>query len=455
MVSKIRLVLLNRLFRDKNERSIRVFKNIVASLFLKFGSILIGLMLIPMTIDYINPIQYGLWLTISSIVSWMSFFDIGMGNGLRNKLAHAMATGDSKDAKKYVSTTYAVLLIMSGLLFLIFIIASPLVDWRGFLNVPSSVNDNFHSIVLIVFSSFCIQFVIQTVNTVLTAIHRPSSASLISFLGQFGVLITIFFLKNSIPGSLTVLVLALTLVPLSILFVSSLFFYSTSLRFLSPSIRNVDFAYARSILNLGGVFFFIQIGALVLFQTNNIIISRVIGPEAVTEYNVAYKLFNVLTMVFTIIMTPYWSAFTDAYSKRDFKWLKSTLKRVRQMWVVLACVCVPILVLMSKYIFQVWIGKNVSISPLLSVTMGLYIIGYTAVMVNCYFLNGLGKLRIQLILYVIVCLVNIPMCIYFGKLWGTPGIAISNIISMGVMSIILWIQSSKLVNQTARGIWRL
>lgn len=88
-----------------NKRSIQIKKNILFSLFIRVGSILCSLVLVPLTIDFVNPVQYGIWLTISSIIAWMSFFDIGFTNGLRNKLAEAFAISNFDIAKVYISTT--------------------------------------------------------------------------------------------------------------------------------------------------------------------------------------------------------------------------------------------------------------------------------------------------------------------------------------------------------------
>lgn len=68
-----------------NERSIKVKKNILVMFFLKGGNILVNLMLIFIIINYVNVDNYGIWLIVSLIISWMSFFDIGINNGLKNK----------------------------------------------------------------------------------------------------------------------------------------------------------------------------------------------------------------------------------------------------------------------------------------------------------------------------------------------------------------------------------
>lgn len=436
-----------------NNRSRNILKNIFLSFWVKGGSILVGLILIPLTINYISPIEYGIWLTISSIVSWMSFFDIGLGNGLRNKLTNAIAHNNYVDAKIYVSTTYGILTLISLGLFAFFCIVNPFINWNSFLNVPSSVQVNLSSIILVVLLSFCIQFVAQIINVVLTATHQPAKAGVLNLLGQFGILLVIFILKNTTSGNLSTLVWVLALVPILFLIFGNFYFYASSLKQIAPSIKKINFSYARSIMNVGGIFFFIQIGAVVLLQSNNIIISKVIGPSAVTEFNVAYRLFSVLTMAFTIIITPYWSGFTDAYAKNDYLWMQNTLYRIRKIWIIMSIILVPLIIVFADFIYSIWVGTNIKIPFSLSISMGLYVVGYTGMMLNCYFLNGIGKLRIQLILYIIVCLVNIPLSSYLGNIYGTSGVAAASVLIFGIMGVILWIQSTKIIKQQAYGIW--
>src|SRR5690606_19352204 len=97
-------------------------------------SICISFIMVPLTIDYINPSGYGIWLTLSSIVGWFSFFDIGLTQGLRNKFAEAKAKGDDAAAQMYVSTTYAVLGIIFSLIWLLYLIFSQFLDWASILN---------------------------------------------------------------------------------------------------------------------------------------------------------------------------------------------------------------------------------------------------------------------------------------------------------------------------------
>jgi O-antigen/teichoic acid export membrane protein len=306
---------------------------------------------------------------------------------------------------------------------------------------------------LIAAGTFCIQFIFQLINAILAAHQEPAKADFFNLLGQALVLVSILILIQTTAGSLKILIFALNFLPVLVLVVASLILFSVKFKAISPTIKHIDFRYARNILKIGGVFFTIQIGTLILFQTDNIIISKLLGPEAVTKFNIAYKLYSVIILFFSIIITPFWSAFTEAWVKKDYVWIKKSINRLRKIWLFTAFVISPVFFLISGYLFKIWLGHSVSISTTVSFLMMIYSISYTCLALNCYFLNGIGKLRVQLLLYVFVIFTNPLLCIILGRMFGIEGVIIANIIAFLFMNIILWIQNDKLIKQEATGIW--
>ena len=104
-------------FSRGHERTLKMRKNILQIFFLRGIGVLITFLLVPITLDYLKPSEYGVWLTLSSIIVWIDFFDIGIGHGLRNKLSEAIANDNFILAKQYVSTTFVFLCIISLILF--------------------------------------------------------------------------------------------------------------------------------------------------------------------------------------------------------------------------------------------------------------------------------------------------------------------------------------------------
>jgi O-antigen/teichoic acid export membrane protein len=103
-------------------RSVKVKKNILILLFVKGYSVIINLLLIPFTLNLLDNYRYGVWITILNMLSFIHLFDIGLGNGLRNKFSEAMALNDIKSAQEYVSTGYFLLGGMTIVLILLLVI---------------------------------------------------------------------------------------------------------------------------------------------------------------------------------------------------------------------------------------------------------------------------------------------------------------------------------------------
>lgn len=444
---------INTYFTKGNERSIAVKKNIAASLVLKCISILVSLQVVPLTIDYINPTKYGIWLTLSSIIAWLSYFDLGFAHGFRNRFAEAKAKGDMKLAKEYVSTTYAVLLLLFSVILLVTLIVNKYLNWSSILNIDAVYNEELHVVFGLLACFFCLNIVASIFTTMLTADQKPALASLIQTGGQMLAFGCIYVLTKTTAGSLSALAVAFAGVPCFLLVVVSIvMFYEKKYKAVSPALQSIRFSLTKKILGLGGQFFVIMISMLFIFQFINIILSRVEGPEAVTQYNIAYKYFNVLNMVANIILTPFWSAFTDAYIRQDILWMSRVQRKLEMMWLI--CIPVSLLMLLScNYVYLLWIGKDIQISFSLSVTILVYVLLQILVGVYVYLINGIGKVRIQALIYLIFALIALPTMNMACEYWGAVGVLLVPIGVCMCQAIAGRLQVQKLIKGTAQGIW--
>lgn len=439
-------------FFKGHERTVNAKKNIIASLVLKGMSVMISLVLVPLTIYYVNPTQYGIWLTLSSIISWFAFFDVGFGNGLRNKLTEAIAKGNRELAKSYLSTAYALFISLFGTIWLVFIIINRYVNWSTILNAPAEMNGELKWLAFIVFTYFCLQFMLQTINIVLTADQKPAKAALIDFLGQFVALIIIFILTKTTRGSLINLGMALGLSPVLMLIVASAWYYKNTYGNISPSLKKVSVDCVRNIMGLGLKFFLLQISSVVIFQTNNIVIAHIIGPGEVTVYNVAYKYFSIISIIFMIVLNPFWSAFTDAYVRNDTEWMKNTVRKLEYLWTVVVAGGI-FLLFFSKYFFPLWLGEKVLVPFNVSIFLLLYFLVYTRFNLYIILLNGIGKIKIQLLVYFPLAILNIPVIILLGKGYGLAGMIFGNILISVPHVIYGPIQLKRLIENRATGLW--
>ncbi len=439
-------------FKTGNERTINIKKNIIYSFLIKGLSVLAGFALFPLTMNYVNPIQYGIWLTIAALVAWLNTFDIGLSNGLRNKLATSLALNQKADIVKYISTTYALLFLIGLAAFGLFFIIGSFFNWNQLLHIQSSVNYPIWPVILVSLGIFCMQFTLQPINSILIATHQPFKSSLLFLAGQLLTLGLTFLLTIYTKGTLFMLVLVVVGSPVAILLLGSLYLFKTTLKPFSPKLSVIDFKSAKSLLNIGGAFFLIQLGALILYETDNIIITRTLGPNEVTVFNIAYKYFSIITIAFAIVATPYWSAFTDAYAKNDLEWIKHSLRKLRMLCFYFGIFSL-ILYLLSGTFYKLWIGDKIPVPASLSLTIAVYAVLQTWTVVHAYLLNGVGKFRIQLILIISTGIINIPLSVFLIKYTGLAGTVIANIIVMLIINAFITYQCKLIINRKAEGIW--
>lgn len=437
---------------EGQERSILVKKNIIGLIFLRGISIFLSLILVPLTIGYVTSFQYGIWLTLSSLTSWLSFFDIGLGNGMRMKFIEAIANGNKEKAHTYVSTTYALLsiVILIGWLLLMFVIAQN--DWSKILNAPSSMATELKCVTFIVATSFCFQFILKLINTLLLAIQKPALSSSIDTISQLIITIIIFILVKTTHGSLISLALVTGSVYILVLFVASIYIFTHELKDFKPQWSSVDWACTRDLANFGLKFFFLQILAILFYATNNIIIAQILGPEDVSIYNVAYKYMNVISMGFAVLISPFWSAFADAYFKKDSLWMKTTYHKLLYMLAGLIGLGL-IMLLCSPLIYKLWLGELILIPFLL--TFLLYIQQVFHIFGSFYstIIYGTGKIKIQMIGSTIVCILNVPITIYACSKWGVCGLIFAQIC---LSLLTCWtgpVQIHRILTNKAYGIW--
>ena len=387
--------LFSKFITQGHERSLKAKKNIISSIIIKGLSIVISFVTLPLVLNYIDASSYGIWLTLGSIVGWFAFFDIGLTQGLRNRFAVAKADGNHDLARIYVSTTYAILTIVFLFVWIAFIIVNHFLDWSKILNVSSTLRPDVTTLAIIVFSYFCLTFVFKIITTILTADQYPARASLIDLIGQTLSMIIIIVLVKTTEGSLVKLGFALSLSTLSVLIGANIILFTGKYRRYRPAISKVDFSYTKYLLNLGIVFFIIQMAAIIQFQTAQIIIARNLGTAEVTSYHIVYKYFGILFMVTNIFLTPFWSASTEAYQKNDIQWIKNAIKRYNQLNILMVAVGIIMLAFSSTF-YRLWLGEG---KVAITFTLSFWGFVYFNIMMfgskYVFLLNGISALRIQ------------------------------------------------------------
>lgn len=445
--------IIRNFFTKGNERTLRAKKNVAISFVCKGLSILISFLVVPITLGYIGKVEYGIWMTISAIIQWFAFFDIGLGNGLRTKLAEALARNDTETARTYISSVFALITGIAVLMFVGFFIAAQFISWNAVLNTNIVPNNELLAVVIMVFFFFCVGFVLGLVSSVLQAMQRYAINDILGLIAQILGLIAIFILVKTTKGSLFYLCLIYGAKSTIVMLIAAIVLFSGTLKMYRPAIKFINFKKALPLLNLGIKFFINQIFYLIVTQTSVILVIQFFGPADVTVFNLAVRYMSITSMGYMMVLTPFLSAFTEAYTKREFEWIRTTIRRINWIW-LLTSVATIVMIFGYRIFFNLWVGNAVTIP--LSLIISLAISTIIGMWSGTYglFLNGIGKIQLQLYILGTQAILFFPLSYLFYKLgFGLVAIVVTQIIFSVASVVFMTIQYHKIINQKAQGIW--
>ena len=398
------------------DRSKSIKRHVILGYIYKAFSVGANFMLFPLTINYLDKTQYGIWVTLLSIMTWINFFDVGLGLGMRNKVAEALSFNDSKSAQSYISTGYIVIFCIACLLMLGITVFMPFINFNKLFNTDYIKNNELCSLVILSASFVVGNFVLSLINQIFYAHQKASLAGLLQLVSNCLSLIFVYLLITFTKPSLIYFALSYGCATfISYLAFTIFFFYNN--QEIIPQLRYFDISKIKDIGNLGISFFVLQIACLILFASSNILITQLLGPEHVQAYDVAFKIFSLITMAYTILVTPLWSAYTDAYSKNDIAWIKGIIKKLNILMIPI-CIVTFCVAKFSAQITRLWLGIDIEFPEYLIELMGVYVVVFTWSNIYAYFLNGISKVKLQTYCAVLGAILDIPLTIYFVKYLG-------------------------------------
>ncbi|RZL47431.1 MAG: hypothetical protein EOP00_12025, partial [Pedobacter sp.] len=260
-------------------------------LVVKVVSVIINLITVPLTIQYLGAERYGLWMSISSIMALMNFADLGLGNGLLNAVATANGKNDIISAKVAVSSTFFMLTIISLVLFIAFVSTYSFISWEKIFNVHEklAIAEAGPTMMVLVFT-FLINIPFDVVQRVREGYQEGFKSQMWMLIGSiisFILLILCIHLKCGLP----ILVCCYSGGALISLLLNGFFLFTKKHKALLPKLNNFDFSVGKQLIKLGLIFFALQVFTLLANSSDDIIIAQILGAKSVAGFEIVKKMF--------------------------------------------------------------------------------------------------------------------------------------------------------------------
>lgn len=416
-------------------------KQVSFGMIYKILSMCLSYISIPLFLKYLGQQDYGLWMTIFSIVSWIYTFDLGIGNGLKNKLTESLTKKNYDEAREYITTGYVVLGIIAMCILVLGLIGIKVIDIGKFLNIDFYSESYIKLIFGLVFAITILNFIVFLYKTFYLSIHKSSIMNLSNFLFQLLFIVSLYALNYYNKVSLVTVAIIYPGINLILgLFFTKKFF--DKYRELIPNIRSFSKKKIKGIGSIGISFFIIQISMLFILTVDNLLITKYVGTDAVATYSIVSKLFQAFIVIEAIISAPMWTLFLDSYIKNDKKWIIGMFKKLNILFLILI-IGIIIFIFLVPYIIKIWIGEEIFIPKYLIFLWGFFVLNRVYGDIYMIFINGTGKIQLQMWLYILGGIINIPLSIYFirGLNMGSSGAILGTNICMLPLAIIMPIQA--------------
>lgn len=418
-------------------------RSMVLSTLCKPVGMIISFFYTPMLLSYLGDESYGIWSTILSVINWINYFDVGIGQGLRNTLARSVALGDKDKSQKSVSTGYIALSAISLATCLVGILLIGLLDINKIFNTELSVKP----VLLVSFFCICINFVLSLSKTLLYATQQAEKVGFMTVLTQginlLGIWLLSLFSKENLFA--VAVVIGLSGITVNLVFTGKVWIHYN---YLIPKIKQFRSSELKGICNIGVKFFFIQIAALILYSTDNMIITRLFGPSSVTPYHTSYVAFGMVNGLFGAMISPLWSKYTVSMEQKNFKWIKETIINLDK-----TLPFIGIALTVGSFLFEpvsrIWLHKMLTYDAGLVQCMALYYFLTIWGSIYANVLNGMSKVNMQLVLGVTSAILNIPLSIFLGRDcgMGTTGVCLATVVCMLFTNIPVTISTHRLLNK--------
>jgi O-antigen/teichoic acid export membrane protein len=397
---------------------------------------LASLLILPFALHHLGAERFGIWATLTSLMTLAGIGDLGLGNGLINAIAVANGKDDRAAAQIYVSSVFFMTLLISAALLVVLLSLDSVVPWPSLfhLSVPAEITEARSAVTAL---TLCV--ILQVPLGVLLRIRAGFQEMHVN--GLWHMLGTVlgaaaFTMWLWVGGSLPWLIAA-DAGGQSLAMIGNLgCLFLVDRPWLRPRLRWVKLRAARELLNLGILFFALSLLGVVAFYSDNLLAIWICGPVAAGLFAICTKLFSPCRLIAATLLLPLWPAYGEAITRGHIAWVRRTLLLSILVSVIIVSPLALSLMAFGNDLAGFWMHRPINFGFWLLSGMALWIVVETIGSAMSYFLNGALVMRVQLIFASIFAVVSILLKIKFAREFGIAGIPWGTLVAYtGVMLV--------------------
>lgn len=342
--------------------------------FLKSTNIGVQFITIPILINHLGTEEYGIFVTLISVVGFLGFADFGLGFGIQNKLPEYIVTKSDSKINNIISNAFFCLIFFSILIIFIYTTSKKfnLIDWSYIFNLENQdYASKIDESILILVITFSVGMPFALADRIFNAFQEGYYSAIWQSIGKTLVLIFILLIVR-LDGGLIDLIAVTRIIDTVILVLCFLSIFKLKKFIKFPSISNLNYHAVISLISQGSLFFIVQLSVVFMGTADNFLILNYIDPSGVTTFNILQKLSLLFILPIITFITPALAAFNDALASNDRKWITKNTKKYIIIIIFSSIILSFVFFVSCDYIISIWIQKT-SISHTLKIVYSMYI----------------------------------------------------------------------------------
>jgi len=384
---------------------------------------LIPLILIPLYLKYLTIEEYGIWLIILSITSFLYLTNFGIAQVVTNAIAKDISENRIDYYNKVASSGFFLLLKITSIVLIIVILLYLLID-----NVFSIMSESMRIPLAITILSILITFPFQVYRNVLRGlnlIHLEQISSII-----FGNLIRYI-------GIIFSLLSGFKLVALALIFSITSFLPSLGAGVLlkkilpkfSISRKYIDLEYTKSMIKPGSHFFILMVSSSFLFGINTLVIGSVIGPSFVPPYAIPMQIVILIMSTIGLASTNKMPIITGLYKAKEFYKLRGLYNDLIFFSFLIAFIAIINLIFFGETIIVIWAGPSIFYGNDLLYLMLVFLLASALRWPSDSFLYASENHIEYTYITIVEGILNVSLTIILTYLYGIKGTIIGTLIA--------------------------
>jgi O-antigen/teichoic acid export membrane protein len=416
-------------------RNRRIALSILASGGARGLQMITTLALIPLAYGYLGVERFGFWVALTSATAFLAFADLGIGNGLINRIAEAEAREDYALAQVQLSTAFWMLCAIALGLGAAFVPLFLGIDWPTWFRLSASADPfEVNWSIIAAFSCFAIQIPLSVASKVRAGHQEGYLNSMFEAFGSCCMVAGVFAVVHW-GGGLAMLVLCASGVP-ALGSLANLVDLIWRKYWLRPSWRTFSPAAARNLLTVGSMFFLVNLSAAFTFTSDTVLAIRIFGPETAASFSIGVKLFGVGYTVAGICLLPLWPAYSEAMGRMDTDWVRRAFARSTLLSLAASALLALLLFFVANPLASLWLRTSVLLPVPLSAALAFWMVVQMIAMAVGIFFSGTGLIRFVTTIVVICAVVAFPAKILLSHAMGPSGIIWASVLSYVAFIII-------------------